>query len=170
MIVSENRFTLFRIMPYALVAQLDRASDFDSEGREFESLRARHFTPEHATARMRGRLCAATHDQPPWRCPCLLPGHKVRNGSLPRHCHGRSRWKAGREIDSHGNKIPNCRRSKHKLVYLGRYRNEQDRDLYGAIRRSFNNRFGRQRNGVSTAHDLQSAQLHWQGSLWQRLL
>jgi hypothetical protein len=25
----------------ALVAQLDRASDFDSEGREFESLRAR---------------------------------------------------------------------------------------------------------------------------------
>src|SRR5262249_12789635 len=28
----------------ALVAQLDRASDFESEGREFESLRARHFT------------------------------------------------------------------------------------------------------------------------------
>ena len=27
----------------ALVAQLDRASDFDSEGREFESLRVRHF-------------------------------------------------------------------------------------------------------------------------------
>ena len=27
----------------ALVAQLDRASDFESEGREFESLRARHF-------------------------------------------------------------------------------------------------------------------------------
>ena len=27
--------------PYALVAQLDRASDFESEGREFESLRAR---------------------------------------------------------------------------------------------------------------------------------
>jgi hypothetical protein len=26
----------------ALVAQLDRASDFESEGREFESLRARH--------------------------------------------------------------------------------------------------------------------------------
>jgi hypothetical protein len=26
---------------YALVAQLDRASDFESEGREFESLRAR---------------------------------------------------------------------------------------------------------------------------------
>src|SRR5215471_16342280 len=49
MIFSENRFTLFRIMPHALVAQLDRASDFDSEGREFESLRARHFgtsTPE----------------------------------------------------------------------------------------------------------------------------
>ena len=28
---------------HALVAQLDRASDFESEGREFESLRARHF-------------------------------------------------------------------------------------------------------------------------------
>jgi hypothetical protein len=27
---------------FALVAQLDRASDFESEGREFESLRARH--------------------------------------------------------------------------------------------------------------------------------
>jgi hypothetical protein len=27
--------------PHALVAQLDRASDFESEGREFESLRAR---------------------------------------------------------------------------------------------------------------------------------
>ena len=34
----------------ALVAQLDRASDFESEGREFESLRARHFAPEHAAA------------------------------------------------------------------------------------------------------------------------
>jgi hypothetical protein len=30
-------------MVWALVAQLDRASDFESEGREFESLRARHF-------------------------------------------------------------------------------------------------------------------------------
>jgi hypothetical protein len=30
--------------PCALVAQLDRASDFESEGREFESLRARHYT------------------------------------------------------------------------------------------------------------------------------
>ena len=28
--------------PDAPVAQLDRASDFESEGREFESLRARH--------------------------------------------------------------------------------------------------------------------------------
>jgi hypothetical protein len=28
----------------ALVAQLDRASDFESEGREFESLRARQIT------------------------------------------------------------------------------------------------------------------------------
>src|SRR6266508_153724 len=29
---------------HALVAQLDRASDFESEGREFESLRARHLS------------------------------------------------------------------------------------------------------------------------------
>jgi hypothetical protein len=29
---------------HALVAQLDRASDFETEGREFESLRARHFS------------------------------------------------------------------------------------------------------------------------------
>src|ERR1700736_5561890 len=33
----------------ALVAQLDRASDFESEGREFESLRARHFGTELGT-------------------------------------------------------------------------------------------------------------------------
>src|SRR5450631_3113767 len=33
----------------ALVAQLDRASDFESEGREFESLRARHFGAEPGT-------------------------------------------------------------------------------------------------------------------------
>jgi hypothetical protein len=31
-----------RALRFALVAQLDRASDFESEGREFESLRARH--------------------------------------------------------------------------------------------------------------------------------
>jgi hypothetical protein len=30
-----------RVLGFALVAQLDRASDFESEGREFESLRAR---------------------------------------------------------------------------------------------------------------------------------
>jgi hypothetical protein len=32
-------------LPNAPVAQLDRASDFESEGREFESLRARQFSP-----------------------------------------------------------------------------------------------------------------------------
>src|SRR5207248_924603 len=37
--------------PHALVAQLDRASDFDSEGREFESLRARHFGTKLGTAK-----------------------------------------------------------------------------------------------------------------------
>ena len=30
---------------YALVAQLDRALDYESRGREFESSRARHFLP-----------------------------------------------------------------------------------------------------------------------------
>jgi hypothetical protein len=34
---AKNHFAL----AFALVAQLDRASDFESEGREFESLRAR---------------------------------------------------------------------------------------------------------------------------------
>ena len=34
--------------PQAPVAQLDRASDFESEGREFESLRARHSDPAHS--------------------------------------------------------------------------------------------------------------------------
>jgi hypothetical protein len=36
----------------ALVAQLDRASDFDSEGREFESLRAR----QHLGLKIKGFL------------------------------------------------------------------------------------------------------------------
>jgi hypothetical protein len=36
--------------PQALVAQLDRASDFDSEGREFESLRAR----QHLCLKIKG--------------------------------------------------------------------------------------------------------------------
>lgn len=58
----------------ALVAQLDRASDFDSEGREFESLRARHFgtelgTPKPAVLRFQQRgACAgarfSTHNAP----------------------------------------------------------------------------------------------------------
>src|ERR1700738_3403904 len=37
-----------RFSAFALVAQLDRASDFESEGREFESLRARHQAPVSA--------------------------------------------------------------------------------------------------------------------------
>ncbi len=38
-----GRRSEWRSYLHALVAQLDRASDFESEGREFESLRARHF-------------------------------------------------------------------------------------------------------------------------------
>ena len=32
---------------HAPVAQLDRASDYESEGRTFESFRARHLSPEN---------------------------------------------------------------------------------------------------------------------------
>ena len=39
--VYARRAIIFALA-HALVAQLDRASDFESEGREFESLRARH--------------------------------------------------------------------------------------------------------------------------------
>ena len=52
-----HRPTRFRASPErrrALVAQLDRASDYESEGRAFESLRARH-------------------------SPCLRPGDMVRD-------------------------------------------------------------------------------------------
>lgn len=38
--------SLAMVRPSALLAQLDRASDFDSEGREFESLGARHSRSE----------------------------------------------------------------------------------------------------------------------------
>ena len=40
---------------HALVAQLDRASDFESEGREFESLRAR----QHKGLKIKGFLAFA---------------------------------------------------------------------------------------------------------------
>jgi hypothetical protein len=47
----------------ALVAQLDRASDFESEGREFESLRARHLGIEHClTDGNARRSCNRPHD------------------------------------------------------------------------------------------------------------
>ena len=42
---------------HALVAQLDRASDFDSEGREFESLRARHLPYKIGSCMARRRQC-----------------------------------------------------------------------------------------------------------------
>jgi hypothetical protein len=72
MIFSENRFTLFRIMPYALVAQLDRASDFDSEGREFESLRARHSIKQlHRCAPMRASQGDVAAEALPAAFDCL---------------------------------------------------------------------------------------------------
>src|SRR5262249_23235975 len=42
----------------ALVAQLDRASDFDSEGRRFESFRARQHTPEPNEASLPAPIAA----------------------------------------------------------------------------------------------------------------
>src|SRR5215510_7808070 len=48
-LTCQPRSGAFRLRPKpgarALVAQLDRASDFDSEGRRFESFRARHGLP-----------------------------------------------------------------------------------------------------------------------------
>ena len=41
----------------ALVAQLDRASDFESEGREFESLRARQCSARKITDFFHFLLC-----------------------------------------------------------------------------------------------------------------
>ena len=46
-----NLVLIDRYLIYALVAQLDRATDYESVGREFESLQARHFfNPITATA------------------------------------------------------------------------------------------------------------------------
>ena len=39
----EGSNPFFRSILYAPLAQLDRAFDYESKGREFESLRARHF-------------------------------------------------------------------------------------------------------------------------------
>ncbi len=54
--LSRNRNTVFDCVWQAPVAQLDRASDYESEGRAFESLRARHLcthlrTPSAASSR-----------------------------------------------------------------------------------------------------------------------
>ena len=56
--------TVFVIMyepqVFAPLAQLDRASGYEPEGREFESLRARHFTRFSESSRSKARSCA-TH-------------------------------------------------------------------------------------------------------------
>jgi hypothetical protein len=54
--LGHDPISRIRVMVQALVAQLDRASDFESEGREFESLRARHLAP-------RGQLSARQCDR-----------------------------------------------------------------------------------------------------------
>jgi hypothetical protein len=57
-----------RAVRYALVAQLDRASDFESEGREFESLRARQSTISERLVSMHGRLSSSAFSQPAGAC------------------------------------------------------------------------------------------------------
>ena len=44
--IADNAQADQRPMKDALVAQLDRALDYESRGREFESSRARHFAPQ----------------------------------------------------------------------------------------------------------------------------
>ena len=49
--VYANLLTMLKFLwspKAAPLAQLDRASDYESEGREFESLRARHFSSKYA--------------------------------------------------------------------------------------------------------------------------
>src|ERR1700686_4382586 len=60
---------LERLAKNAPVAQLDRALDYESRGQEFESLRARHSTPEHDLPRMGVRFCDALHDWAAGRMP-----------------------------------------------------------------------------------------------------
>ena len=48
-----------RPMKNALVAQLDRALDYESRGREFESSRARHFLPIYSDSyQIRVSVCS----------------------------------------------------------------------------------------------------------------
>src|SRR3954468_8081188 len=64
----------------APVAQLDRASDYESEGRTFESFRARHFLLDPVAARIARRrsasqAAAGPRDQETGpACPALDPG------------------------------------------------------------------------------------------------
>src|SRR5579859_1573101 len=107
-------------MPCALVAQLDRASDFESEGREFESLRARHFgTGPFRTHGL--RFVPST-----WLTLFLLRSGAALRTSIPRiDLHavtvGRSSLRTGKRagnlknIDGHG-EVP--RRCDWRLVRL----------------------------------------------------
>src|SRR5215472_10464090 len=55
----------FSTVPYcAPVAQLDRASGYEPEGREFESLRAHHFSPENKGPYRKGQAPCFCN------CPC----------------------------------------------------------------------------------------------------
>src|SRR3546814_6714194 len=78
--------------PCAPVAQLDRASDYESEGRAFESLRARQCKPRQVNDlpgfMFFGRECSLSGTQPP-RAP---RSRGSSNASAPARipCHPRS--------------------------------------------------------------------------------
>ena len=66
-------------MPPAPVAQLDRASGFEPEGREFESLRARHFPLTWSTERSLANSASGFRLQAP---AALTPANRLKFESL----------------------------------------------------------------------------------------
>jgi hypothetical protein len=88
----------------ALVAQLDRASDFDSEGREFESLRAHQLNQLLKGVLILGFLLRETLGKParfpPWPFAKML---WIQRAGVPTPaCHGDMRGCAGGRTARHG--------------------------------------------------------------------
>ena len=69
---------------HAPVAQLDRASDYESEGRTFESFRARHSTLEHAVLDKKAHILdkKAPFPRGPFRGYAADLRPRVRGGAI----------------------------------------------------------------------------------------
>ena len=84
---ASRRFVIMTVLQgCAPLAQLDRASGYEPEGREFESLRARHFLCSHSINANPGRPCLRLHSGVPGLEPLEIrgtPARRLKNVGAP---------------------------------------------------------------------------------------